>query len=215
MWGSLFKSIVLTVLSMAALTAPLIMEINTQSPSRLDYLVLLLLTVWLFNEFYLPSTPKLSEIKERLSLQILFILQPATIFITTFQYFWLGPSLSFSGGMRFSGLLMMLCGLTLRALSMVALGKRYTMAVAIRDGHKIVTNGLYRYIRHPGYLGMFLFLLGSVLFFASSWGLVAYMIWGIGQLYRIRIEEKVLGNFFGNFYIEYQKRSKRLIPFIY
>ncbi|OGQ35913.1 MAG: hypothetical protein A3F16_05495 [Deltaproteobacteria bacterium RIFCSPHIGHO2_12_FULL_43_9] len=215
MWGGLLKSVLLTLLSMAALTAPLIMRVNTYPLSKLDYLAILLLTVWLFNEFYLPSTPRSNEIKERLSLQILVILQPGTIFITAAQYFWLGPTLTLLSTMRFFGLLMALSGLILRALSMVTLGKRYTMVVSIREGHTIVTRGLYKHIRHPGYLGMFLFLLGFVLFFSSSWGLIVYMIWGIGQLYRIRIEERVLENFFGNFYTEYQKRSKRLIPFVY
>ena len=203
------------MLSMAALTTPLIMEVNAFPLSLIDYFAIFLLTIWLFIEFEFPSTPKRSEIKERLSLQILFILQPGAIFAASIQYFWHGPTLFSSEIVKVLGIGVAILGVYIRGQSMKKLGKKYTMVVSIRDDHEIIKDGIYKYIRHPGYLGQYLFLLGYVLLFQSVWGLIVYVLWGIGQLYRINIEEKVLENFFGNNYRDYQIQSKRLIPFIY
>lgn len=215
MWGSRFKSIILTLLSIAALTAPIILQFNRHPLKFFDYFSLVLLTVWLFNEFYLPSTPKPDEVKERLSLQILSFFQPGAIFVTCLQYFWFGPTLHQSSVIRVLGLLLAISGMVIRSVSMKTLGNRYTMVVSIREGHEIVNKGVYKYVRHPGYLGQYLFLLGFVLFLPSTWGLCFYFFWCFAQVYRIQIEENILEQYLGIPYKIYKQKSKRLIPFIY
>ncbi|GET53672.1 hypothetical protein RhiirA1_406489 [Rhizophagus irregularis] len=80
----------------------------------------------------------------------------------------------------------------------------------------IVTEGPYRYIRHPGYLGQLLIWIGFGL--SSGNYLVALIIFIaiiLTYLYRIRKEEVVLLRTFGVDYLEYSTRVSKLIPYIY
>jgi protein-S-isoprenylcysteine O-methyltransferase Ste14 len=113
------------------------------------------------------------------------------------------------------GIAMIFAGLIIRMVAIINLRRNFSGRVRIREGHTLVTSGIYHYIRHPAYLGaMILFLgfpvaLSSVLGFIVTLSLVAILF------YRIRVEEKMLLEHFGAEYAEYMKRSKRLIPFIY
>ena len=79
---------------------------------------------------------------------------------------------------------------------------------------KIVTSGIYSYIRHPLYLGTLIIYLGLCLIIFSKEGIILYFIFLVPLfLIRIREEEK---EFAGNAkYQEYKKGTSQLIPFIY
>jgi len=109
-----------------------------------------------------------------------------------------------------------LAGVILRLSSIATLGRMFTYNVAIRDGHALKTTGLYRLLRHPGYAGLFIAFIGIDLAL-NDW--LSFVV-GIVPLFivlakRIDIEEKVLVAEFGNAYVQYQKRTFRLIPGIY
>ena len=71
-------------------------------------------------------------------------------------------------------------------------------------------------IRHPGYLGQMIIFIGIPTSFAN-WLSVILMIIPVlaGYIYRIRVEEKFMIEQMGAKYLDYQKRTKRLIPMIY
>ena len=85
----------------------------------------------------------------------------------------------------------------------------------ILTDHRIVTNRPYRVIRHPSYTGVLLTVMGLGLAF-RTWGgnLLILVVVGLALNYRIRVEEKALKAKFGDEYIAYAKRTKRLIPFL-
>jgi len=58
-----------------------------------------------------------------------------------------------SPGIRWLGLFIMLLGLALRFWSMRILGEYYTRTLRVTDTQAIISQGPYRIIRHPGYLG--------------------------------------------------------------
>ncbi len=93
-----------------------------------------------------------------------------------------------------------------------------SLKVVLEDDHKLITDGLYHYIRNPMYLGFLTFFFGF-LFLFSFGGFISIPIVLIPLFLtfqqRIRIEEKLLISLFGDEYIPYIKRTKRLIPFIY
>ena len=96
------------------------------------------------------------------------------------------------------------------------LGKYYSQALVIYEGHQLVERGPYRFVRHPSYTGLILVYLGIGLA-AQSWAgeVVTLLATMIFAAYRIPVEEKALIKEFGEKYITYSRRVKRLIPFIF
>lgn len=89
----------------------------------------------------------------------------------------------------------------------------HLVQVSKRPDHKLVTTGIYRFCRHPGYVGWFLWALSTQLLLANvmSTLLFAIVIWRFFNL-RIEIEEAYLLEFFGNDYATYKKRTPTWIP---
>lgn len=84
----------------------------------------------------------------------------------------------------------------------------------IRSGAEMLTQGIYRYIRHPMYLSV----LGvSLILVINDFSLMRFIIWIIltaDLILKMNYEEKLLSAAFKS-YSEYKKQTKRLIPFIY
>ena len=90
-----------------------------------------------------------------------------------------------------------------------------TSRLKVLKEHHLVKDGLYRYVRHPLYLGEILRNLGVVLIFSSVYGTLIVLLGSFFLLFRIEIEEKMLIGVFGEEYEEYKRKTKRLIPYIY
>lgn len=116
---------------------------------------------------------------------------------------------------RWSGLLLVALGLTIIFWSGVVLGKMYSTEVTIQHNHELITSAIYRYVRHPRYLGALLLSLGLPLLFRSWIVLTLFIPFSIIIVLRIRDEEVVLSTEFGHNWEQYRKRSWRLIPFVY
>lgn len=116
---------------------------------------------------------------------------------------------------RWTGLVLAGLGLALIFWSGVALGKLYSPEVTIQKNHQLVTTGLYRYIRHPRYLGVILVAFGLSFLFRSWIGLAASIfVLGVISL-RIKDEEAFMQQEFGPEWEAYCKQSWRLIPYLY
>lgn len=113
-------------------------------------------------------------------------------------------------------LAVMVLALGLRVWAAVTLGKFYTTTLKTTEGQKVVTAGPYARVRHPGYLGYLLMwgafgvLLGNVI----TVFLIPVMFVPV-YLYRISTEEKMLVSELGDEYVQYQRRTRRLIPYVY
>jgi protein-S-isoprenylcysteine O-methyltransferase Ste14 len=136
--------------------------------------------------------------------------------------FWLVPYLdrrdlwSLDGDVaRFLGLGLFALGCVLRGWPIFVLGRRFSGLVAIQPGHELVTDGPYRYVRHPSYLGMMLGLAGWALVFRSAVGLAATALGLLVLAARIDAEEALLASQFGEPYEEYRRRTWRLLPGVY
>ncbi len=94
----------------------------------------------------------------------------------------------------------------------LALGRQYSAEVTIQKDHHLITTGLYRYIRHPRYLGILSLALGLSLVFHSWIGLGAGIPVLLILLLRINDEEALLSREFGQAWESYRRQSWRLIP---
>ncbi len=114
------------------------------------------------------------------------------------------------------GVAIALAGLTIRVLSMLTLKQYFTYSVAQTENHPLIETGLYRIIRHPGYLGQ-LMVFAGIAIALSNWLAVLLMLVpiAIGYGYRIRVEENFMIEHMGASYLSYRKRTRRMIPLIY
>jgi len=116
----------------------------------------------------------------------------------------------------YAGLFVIILGMILRFISIWTLGGFFTVDVAIRDDHTIKKDGVYSVIRHPSYLGSIVSFIGFGISFNNWITLLVISIPFISAiLYRINIEEKLLINQFNGEYLDYMKKTYRLIPWIY
>jgi protein-S-isoprenylcysteine O-methyltransferase Ste14 len=113
------------------------------------------------------------------------------------------------------GLALQATGLGLRIWSMRTLGASYSRTLRTAEAQRVVDDGPYRLIRHPGYAGSLLTWTGFALT-SSSLPVVAVITSLLGRTYRRRItaEEALLGRNLPG-YAEYSRRTKRLVPFIW
>ena len=96
------------------------------------------------------------------------------------------------------------------------LGRQWSVTLEVREGHQVVRNGVYRSIRHPMYASFWLWaaaqacLLPNIV--AAFSGLVAIAVLFFA---RVRFEEQMLNDTFGDDYRRYMQETKRIIPGIY
>ena len=114
------------------------------------------------------------------------------------------------------GAVLVVLGLIIRIASILTLRQYFTYSVAKVENHKLIETGLYKIIRHPGYLGQLL-IFAVVSIAISNWASILLMMVpvAIGYIYRIHVEEKFMLAQLGEGYLQYQKRTKRIIPLIY
>jgi protein-S-isoprenylcysteine O-methyltransferase Ste14 len=114
------------------------------------------------------------------------------------------------------GMALIAIGLVIRIHSILTLKQYFTYSVAKVENHKIIETGLYKFIRHPGYLGQLIIFLG-ISTSISNWLSILVMLIPVtlGYLYRIKVEERFMLEQLGEPYLNYQERTKRLLPMIY
>lgn len=143
---------------------------------------------------------------------------------------WAGIAASFALGVLFRaaaipwhrtalfllGVTSILLGVAVRWYAIWTLGGSFTRDVAVSMDQRVVQSGPYRYVRHPAYAGTFLTMLGVGLAMTNWASLVVLLICVFfGHMYRVRVEEKVLVQTLGQPYVDYMRRSKRFIPWVF
>jgi protein-S-isoprenylcysteine O-methyltransferase Ste14 len=96
------------------------------------------------------------------------------------------------------------------------LGKEWSITARLLEGHQLATQGPYRFVRHPIYSGMLGMLLATGLAYSYWWATVAAtVIFFAGTIIRVRLEEKLLREQFGQEFDVYAKRVPAMLPGVY
>jgi protein-S-isoprenylcysteine O-methyltransferase Ste14 len=97
--------------------------------------------------------------------------------------------------------------------SIRALDKHWSLSAQLIEGHKLVTTGPYRLVRHPIYAGMLGLMLATALAF-SHWFVIipATIVFVVGTKIRVQSEERLLRETFGEEFEVYSRRVPMLIP---
>ncbi len=104
----------------------------------------------------------------------------------------------------------------LRWYAIFHLGRLFTPKVAIAADHRLIVTGPYRRLRHPSYTGA-LFVFFGIGLCLGNWISMLIIIIPLLAVYGLRIqeEENALLAAFGDEYRAYQKRTARILPFIF
>jgi protein-S-isoprenylcysteine O-methyltransferase Ste14 len=116
---------------------------------------------------------------------------------------------------RWLGLVVMACGLAVRVLAILWLGPLFSRFVEIQPGHRLVTNGPYRFARHPSYSGHLLLCAGVGLALGDWAAALSMVVLPTASIsYRIMVEERALLSAFGEEYRRYRRNVRCLVPFL-
>lgn len=154
--------------------------------------------------------------KDRSTLNILWMAIPVSIISAVSVYYLTRFPISGEMGIHYLGAACIWIGIIVRYVIIRSLGKYFTVDVTIREDHKIKKEGFYKYLRHPSYAFSLLTSLGLGLYLNNWLSLIlAFSIPFVAFSYRITVEERALIEQFGEEYLEYRRKTKKLIPFIY
>jgi protein-S-isoprenylcysteine O-methyltransferase Ste14 len=136
------------------------------------------------------------------------------VFIPLFAYYYKFKKYNLNNNTsKYIGIIILLSVFFLLIHNNDTLGNMYSIDIKIKKGHKLITSGIYKYIRHPIYLCSLLFLIGQQTILPNKIGMISSSI-AFSLLYFIRIpaEEKMLLNHFGKEYEKYMKNTNKIIP---
>jgi protein-S-isoprenylcysteine O-methyltransferase Ste14 len=96
------------------------------------------------------------------------------------------------------------------------LGTYWSVTLELRENHRLITQGIYRYIRHPMYAALLLYSIGQALVLPNWVAGPSYLVaFGILCVLRIGAEERMMLEAFGDEYAAYMARTKRIAPGIW
>jgi protein-S-isoprenylcysteine O-methyltransferase Ste14 len=104
-------------------------------------------------------------------------------------------------------------GLWLFYRSHADLGTNWSITLEVREGHRLITHGVYRAVRHPMYSALALYSVGQALVI-PNWvaGFSNLVAFAVLYAFRVDAEETMMAEQFGSDYTTYTARTKRLVP---
>jgi protein-S-isoprenylcysteine O-methyltransferase Ste14 len=115
-----------------------------------------------------------------------------------------------------TGVSVIVIGFVIRWIAIIQLGNMFTVDVSISSDHVLKTDGVYKIVRHPSYLGLILIIVGLALLLNNMLACIIIIIpIFIIMNYRMSVEEKALGREFDNQYRQYKLKVKKIIPLLY
>jgi protein-S-isoprenylcysteine O-methyltransferase len=114
------------------------------------------------------------------------------------------------------GVVLLITGIAIRVYSIWYLGRYFTVDVAVVSDQIVIDTGPYRYIRHPSYVGALMAFSGVGLCLGNVLSIIVLLV-PVGYVFarRMAVEEAALAQGLGEPYVDYMRRTRRLIPFIY
>jgi protein-S-isoprenylcysteine O-methyltransferase Ste14 len=185
---------------------------------ELFYLVSLTLAVFIYFYFFYSNYHNKKIVKDKMTNKevIRLILINVFILIPLISYFYMKKyNYEIPEAIRNLAPLIMLLALICIIQTSYDLGNEYSYTLQVRKNHKLVTTGIYKYIRHPMYFCGLLFIIAQSLLIPNLIGnisnlIVMFVFWNG----RIQDEENMMIKEFGNKYLKYMNNTKSVIPFI-
>jgi len=160
-----------------------------------------------------------SGMKTRWLRSAVFYLAATIVFLAVSILFWKPLPLALSPQLRLTcallGALLYFPGLALLLWGRLTLGRMYFVSTSFSAqlfaGHKLITHGIYAFLRHPMYTGLVAAGVGTLLLY-FTWTTLAFAVFAPFVLLRARREEAVLSAEFGEQWKDYASRVPPFLP---
>jgi protein-S-isoprenylcysteine O-methyltransferase Ste14 len=114
-----------------------------------------------------------------------------------------------------AGAVLCVAGLGFCIWSRLTLGRNWSGTVTLKEEHELIMRGPYRLVRHPIYTGLLAMFLATAIVVGHVAGIVGLALVFVGFRIKLGDEEQVMLKQFPEQYAAYQKRVKRLVPFVF
>ena len=125
-----------------------------------------------------------------------------------------GRILPANDAVYFSGVAMLALGLLFTVWARVHLGRNWSGTVTLKQDHELIRSGPYGLVRHPIYSGLLLAFIGSAVARGEWRGFIAVVIFFAAVWRKLRLEERWMGEMFGDAYRRYSEEVSALIPWL-
>ncbi|MGB0949338.1 MAG: methyltransferase family protein [Marinirhabdus sp.] len=188
-----------------------------------ENLFLILTVIWIITGIYwviagqkIKKAKKKEDIRFRVFYMFFWVAPVLITFFNAIPTQWLNKRLYIENStLNIVAFILAIVSLAFMVWSRVVLGENWSGRVAIKENHNLITSGPYRYVRHPMYTGFIFAFLWSAVLLGEVRGLISFIILIIGIVIKLRMEERFVREAFGEEYIAYAKRVKKIVPLIY
>ncbi|HUO20272.1 MAG TPA: isoprenylcysteine carboxylmethyltransferase family protein [Steroidobacteraceae bacterium] len=111
------------------------------------------------------------------------------------------------------GLLILLAGLAFAVWARMHLGRNWSGAVTVKEGHELIRTGPYRFVRHPIYTGILTAVIGTAVCSGTLRAVLGFALIASALAYKLRKEEAFMREVFPGQYDTYRAEVPALIPF--
>lgn len=120
---------------------------------------------------------------------------------------------SLPGWAGWLGVILILLALLVFWRAHADLGLNWSPSLEIRSEHKLITNGIYGSIRHPMYASQWIWVIAQPLLL-QNWiaGVLNFFVFILFYTLRVRAEEKMMLDTFGDAYREYMNKTGAVFP---
>jgi protein-S-isoprenylcysteine O-methyltransferase Ste14 len=113
-----------------------------------------------------------------------------------------------------AGVALCAAGLGFCIWARLTLGRNWSGAVTVKEGHELIERGPYRLVRHPIYTGLLAMFVGTVIVLGHVAGIAGLVLVVVSFWIKLRDEERIMLKQFPDEYAAYQRHVKRIIPFV-
>ena len=111
------------------------------------------------------------------------------------------------------GFLILLAGLAFAVWARMHLGRNWSGAVTVKEGHELIRTGPYRFVRHPIYTGILTAVIGTAICSGTLRAALGFALIAAALAYKLRKEEAFMREVFPGQYDTYRGEVPALIPF--
>ena len=113
-----------------------------------------------------------------------------------------------------TGLALLSLGLAFSVWARLSIGRNWSATVTVKEDHELVRTGPYRFVRHPIYTGLLLGFTGTAVALAEWRGVLAVALVFLALWRKLKLEERWMGEVFGDRYAVYKREVRALAPFL-
>jgi len=114
-----------------------------------------------------------------------------------------------------TGATVTLAGLGFAVWARVHLGRFWSGSITLKEGHRLIRSGPYQIVRNPIYTGILTGVAGTAIALGKPRGLIALAMLFAIYSWKIRREERLLADEFGDEYVHYCDEVPALVPFLF